>query len=78
MPIPYERATSDMMARQEIKKILTRFGCQSIGFMDNMQEHEVLLAFTRPRPASSKADVGQRLGGQVGYRKIPTTRFVGV
>ena len=46
MTIPYATATSDMRAREEVKKILTRFGCESIGFMDDMKEHEVLLAFT--------------------------------
>jgi hypothetical protein len=44
--VPYASASSDMRAREEIKKILTRFGCESIGFMDDMREHEVLLAFT--------------------------------
>lgn len=44
--VPYENATSDMKAREEISKILRRFGCQSIGFMDNLEHHEVLLAFT--------------------------------
>jgi hypothetical protein len=43
---PYASATSDMRAREEIKKILQRFGCESIGFMDDMKDHEVLLAFT--------------------------------
>ena len=28
MSIPYAKATSDMRAREEIKKILTRFGCR--------------------------------------------------
>jgi hypothetical protein len=46
MTVPYASASSDMQAREEIKKILTRFGCESIGFMDDMREHEVLLAFT--------------------------------
>ena len=46
MAIPYAAASSDMRAREEIKKILTRFGCESIGFMDDMKEHKVLLAFT--------------------------------
>ena len=46
MSIPYASATSDMRAREEIKKILARFGCENIGFMDDMKEHEVLLAFT--------------------------------
>jgi hypothetical protein len=46
MAIPYAAAPSEMRAREEVKKILTRFGCESIGFMDDMKEHEVLLAFT--------------------------------
>ena len=46
MTIPYADATSDMRAREEVKKILTRFGCESIGFMDDNVKHEVLLAFT--------------------------------
>jgi hypothetical protein len=44
--IPYENATSDMRAREEIKKILRGFGCEAIGFMDDEVKHEVLLAFT--------------------------------
>jgi hypothetical protein len=44
--IPYASATSDMRAREEIRKILSRFGCESIGFMDDNARHEVLLAFT--------------------------------
>lgn len=44
---------------QEIKKILLCFGCEKIGFMDDYNKHEVLLAFThRGRafqiPASAK------------------------
>ena len=35
-----------MRAREEIAKILRRFGCESIGFMDDLAKHEVLLAFT--------------------------------
>ena len=46
MTMPYAAATSDMRAREEIKKILTRFGCETIGFMDDNMKHEVLLAFT--------------------------------
>jgi hypothetical protein len=46
MTVPYAGATSGMRAREEIKKILTRFGCESIGFMDDNAKHEVLLAFT--------------------------------
>jgi hypothetical protein len=35
-----------MRAREEGKKILRGFGCESIGFMDDEVKHEVLLAFT--------------------------------
>jgi hypothetical protein len=43
--VPYESAQSGASARDEITKVLRRFGCESIGFMDNFSEHEVLLAF---------------------------------
>ena len=47
MSIPYARASAGQQrAREEIKKVLRRFGCESIGFMDDYQKHEVLLAFT--------------------------------
>lgn len=45
MTIPYANATSDMRAREEIKKVLTCFGCESIGFMDDNVKHETFLAF---------------------------------
>lgn len=43
--VPYENATSGDSARGEIIKILRRFGCSSIGFMDDFEKKEVLLAF---------------------------------
>jgi hypothetical protein len=43
--VPYESATSGDNARAEISKILRRFGCESVGFMDNYETHEVILAF---------------------------------
>ena len=43
--VPYENATSGDAARGEITKILRRFGCESVGFMDDFEKHEVLLAF---------------------------------
>lgn len=45
MPVPYENATGGASAREEITKILRRFGCTSVGFMDDYDKHEVLLAF---------------------------------
>lgn len=43
--VPYEKATSGANARDEIRKLLMRFGCTSVGFMDNFDRHELLLAF---------------------------------
>jgi hypothetical protein len=43
--VPYENATSGAAARDEITKILRRFGCESVGFMDDFDDHSVLLAF---------------------------------
>jgi hypothetical protein len=46
MSVPYASAATGTKAREEITKILRRFGCEEIGFMDNFNEHTVLLAFT--------------------------------
>lgn len=55
MSIPYAGATGGG-ARDEITKILRRFGCESVGFMDDFDKHEVLLAFThRGRPVQLTA-----------------------
>lgn len=43
--IPYANATSGVAARTEITNVLRKFGCSSIGFMDDFANHEVLLAF---------------------------------
>jgi len=54
--VPYANAKSGMAARDEITKLLQRFGCESVGFMDDFQEHSVLLAFRhRGRPVQLKA-----------------------
>jgi hypothetical protein len=45
MSIPYASATTGTKAREEISKVLRRFGCEAIGFMDDFEKHEVLLAF---------------------------------
>jgi hypothetical protein len=45
MTVPYASATTGTKAREEITKILRHFGCESIGFMDDYEQHEVLLAF---------------------------------
>lgn len=46
MVMPYENASSGAKARDEILKILQRFGCESVGFMDEFTTHTLLLAFT--------------------------------
>ena len=46
MSVPYANASAGQRARDEISKILQRFGCTSIGYMDDYEKHEVLLAFT--------------------------------
>src|SRR5262245_40562714 len=43
--IPYANASADQRAREEIRKVLRRFGCEEIGFKDNYSENEVLLYF---------------------------------
>jgi hypothetical protein len=54
--IPYASATSGEAARTEITKILRKFGCESVGFMDDFEKHEVLLAFVhRGRPIQLRA-----------------------
>lgn len=43
--VPYESATSGAAAREEITKLLRRLGCESVGFMDDFELSEVILAF---------------------------------
>jgi len=45
MALPYASATSGIKARDEILRILKRFGCESVGFMDEFDTHTLLLAF---------------------------------
>ena len=42
--IPYQNATSGVAARDEITKLLRRFGCSQVGFLDHYRA-EVLLQF---------------------------------
>lgn len=56
MSVPYASATSGAQAREEITKILRRFGCESVGFMDDFDDHSLLLAFKhRGRPMQLRA-----------------------
>ena len=45
MSVPYASARSGHAARDEITRLLQRFGCESVGFMDNFEDRSVLLAF---------------------------------
>jgi hypothetical protein len=54
--VPYASARSGLGAREEITRILRRFGCESVGFMDDFADQSVLLAFThRGRPVQLRA-----------------------
>lgn len=56
MTIPYASARSGAAARDEIVRILKRFGCDNVGFMDEFSTRSVLLAFTwRGRPVQLRA-----------------------
>lgn len=44
--VPYENATSGERARNEITKILRELGCSRVGFMDDMEKHSIILAFS--------------------------------
>jgi hypothetical protein len=46
MTVPYQNATSGGSARDEIVRLLRRFGCKSVGFMDDFEKRSLLLAFT--------------------------------
>lgn len=45
MTVPYATATSGERAREEIRKLLQRFGCESVGFMDEFTQERLLLVF---------------------------------
>ena len=45
MSVPYENATTGERARGEIRKLLQRFGCDSVGFMDEFAAGTLLVAF---------------------------------
>lgn len=43
--VPYSGATSGDKARSDITDMLRRFGCESVGMMDNFTDQSVVLAF---------------------------------
>lgn len=46
MSLPYENATSGASALDEIRKILTRFGCSRFGTMTDNENGELIVQFT--------------------------------
>ena len=63
MSVPYETATSGERARGEIRKHLQRFGCETVGFMDEFAEQRLLLAFPVARASGAAPRVRARPGG---------------
>lgn len=56
MTLPYENATSGSGALDEIRKVLTRFGCSRFGTMTDNELGEMLVQFTyRTRDVTVKA-----------------------
>ena len=43
--VPYAQATSGERARAEVAALLRRFGCESVGFMDDFADQSLMLAF---------------------------------
>ena len=57
MPLPYENATSGNAALDDIRKVLTRFGCSRFGTMTDNELGELMVQFTyRGRDVSVKAN----------------------
>ena len=67
MGVPYASANSRSSARDEITKILRRFGCESVGFMDDFEKHEVLLGCLAPGSCGGQLD-STRLDQRTGDR----------
>ena len=70
MTIPYASASAGVRARDEITKILRRFGCESIGWMDDFEKHEVLLAF-KHRGQSVQLPASAKGWAQAWWKEIP-------
>ena len=55
--VPYTNASSGAAAREEIKKLLRRIGCDRIGFMDEYSTSSLLLEFEHHgRPVQMRAN----------------------
>lgn len=68
--VPYSSASTGGAARGEIVALLQRFGCESVGFMDDFADHSVLLAFTH-RGRSVQLRASARGWAQMYLREKP-------
>jgi hypothetical protein len=76
MSVPYASASTGLKVREETSRILRQFGCESVGFMDDYQQHEVLLAFThRGRQVQLRASA--KGWAQLYLRQKPWTGYRG-
>lgn len=56
MSLPYENATSGGAALEEIRKVLTKYGCARFGTMTDTENGELLVQFShRGRDVTAKA-----------------------
>jgi hypothetical protein len=56
MGLPYENATSGGAALEDIRKLLTKFGCARFGTMTDQEQGELIVQFTyRGRDITAKA-----------------------
>lgn len=56
MALPYENATSGGAALEDIRKVLTRFGCSRFGTMTDAEKGELIVQFSyRGRDVTAKA-----------------------
>lgn len=56
MTLPYENATSGGAALEDIRKLLTRFGCSRFGTMTDAEKGELIVQFTyRGRDVTARA-----------------------
>lgn len=56
MALPYENATSGGAALEDIRKVLTRFGCTRFGTMTDSEKGELMVQFShRGRDVSARA-----------------------
>jgi hypothetical protein len=62
MTIPYQSATPGTAARVEMIRIPRRFSCESVGFMDDFEKHELLLVFKHRGPLHPAARFHEGLG----------------